>query len=306
MRHHGLHANITDFLNYLERERGFSDKTISSYKTNVLEFLSYLSKRQVTKELLLGYKKNLVNTTTKYGRPPSPATINQKLSSVRSFLRYLHNRDIINKDLCTVLEHVKQPQRSVCFMEVDEVHKLLSSPDTASFTGIRDKALLELLFSSGMRISEAQKLNREDIDLARNEIAIVGKGGKARLCFLSSHANIALKRYLARRKDKYSPLFVRNSSQNKKHNKEVADYRMSRLSLYQSVKKHAKAAGLPDEVSPHTLRHSFATNLLRNGADLNSVKEMLGHSSVLTTQNYLHVTNSHMKNIHEHVFASAK
>ena len=187
-------------------------------------------------------------------------------------------------------------------MTGDQVERLLSQPKISSLRGLRDKAILEIIFSTGLRVSEVAKLNRDQVDLKHREFGVVGKGGRARVVFLSPRAVKWLSRYLEERRDNFPALFI---GHRKKQDNEIVDKRTSKearltaRTIQRLVKKYAKKAKLPFEVTPHVLRHSFATDLLMAGADLRSVQEMLGHKNIATTQIYTHITNKQLKNVHD-------
>jgi len=180
----------------------------------------------------------------------------------------------------------------------DELQALLSAPDITTKIGKRDKAMLELFFSTGLRLAELRSLNVDDLNYKTREISVRGKRGKIRVVFVSDRAVEALQRYMEIRLDHLSPLFIRNFEKANKALPPGEEFRLSRISIYEAVKKYARAAGIMSNPSPHTLRHSFATDLLRNGADLRSVQEMLGHKDLGTTQIYTHVTNPQLKEVH--------
>ena len=216
----------------------------------------------------------------------------------RGFLKYLAQRGIKSLEPALVeLPHVVRKQ--VTFLQYDEIERLLSEIDTETETGLRDRAIIELLFSGGLRVSELTKLNRDSINLSRREFIVRGKGSKDRPIFISETAADWVERYLEKRTDSLVPLFL-NNSRNLQAADTSGDYRrLTTRSVERIVQKYAKLAGITKHVSPHTLRHSFATDLLMNGADLRSVQAMLGHSDISTTQIYTHVTDPHLKEVHE-------
>lgn len=192
----------------------------------------------------------------------------------------------------------KVPERQVKFLNGEEVDRLLNSPSLSTIQGKRDKAILEVLFSTGLRVSELVSLNRDKVDLDRREFGIVGKGGKARVVFLSQRAVDWLIKYLNERKDHFKPLFIRH----KGHVEPVTPDEKMRLtprSIQRLIKKYSHKVRLPIDATPHVMRHSFATDLLNAGADIRSVQEMLGHKNISTTQIYTHVTNKQLREIHE-------
>jgi site-specific recombinase XerD len=196
------------------------------------------------------------------------------------------------------VELPKQGPRSVAFLNPEQIERLLSSPKISNNAGLRDRTILETLFSTGLRVSELVSLNRDQIDLERKEFGVKGKGNKLRVVFLSDTAAQWIKRYLQARKDHFKPLFIRYSGRVDAQNS-GEKMRLTARSIQNIVSKYAKKSGLPIEATPHTLRHSFATDLLISGADIRSVQEMLGHESIRTTQIYTHVTNRHLKEVHK-------
>jgi site-specific recombinase XerD len=196
------------------------------------------------------------------------------------------------------IEIPKTEDRAVKFMTGEQMDRLLNAPSLSSIAGKRDKAILEVLFSTGLRVSELIKLNRDGIDFKRREFGIIGKGGRGRLVFLSARAAEWLELYLKARRDTYKPMFIRHKG-TKAPDKEGESMRLSARSVQRMVKKYVAKIKLPVDATPHVLRHSFATDLLMAGADLRSVQEMLGHKNVATTQIYTHVTNKHLKDVHE-------
>jgi site-specific recombinase XerD len=218
--------------------------------------------------------------------------------ALRAFLRYL----LVKRDIATLspdkIELPKQGSRSVSFLDSGQMERLLNSPKISDNIGLRDKAILETLFSTGLRVSELVSLNRDQIDFDRQEFDIKGKGNKVRVVFLSDAAAEWIKRYLQSRRDSFKPLFIRYSGavDSQKGGERM---RLTARSIENIVTKYAVRSGLPVKATPHTLRHSFATDLLIAGADLRSVQEMLGHESITTTQVYTHVTNRHLKEVHK-------
>ena len=226
------------------------------------------------------------------------ATQSYHLIALRGFLKYLAKRRIQSLDPSLVeLPRTHRPQ--VTFLHIDEIDRILAEIPLDTETGLRDRAIFELLFSSGLRVSELISLNRDSVNLARKEFMVRGKGQKDRPVFVSDTAAEAIEDYLAERKDSLPALFL-NNSKNQPAAGTSGDYRrLTPRSIQRIVDKYVKAAGITKHVTPHTLRHSFATDLLMNGADLRSVQSLLGHSNISTTQIYTHVTDPHLKEIHE-------
>lgn len=299
---------IQDFVESLEVEKGRSRKTAENYERYLLRFLEMageisgkdydLGPEDITQELLRKFRLKLNRLEDERGDGLQAITQAYHLVALRGFLKYLAQRGIESLEPSLVeLPHVTRKQ--VTFLQYDEVERLLAEIDTETETGLRDRAIIELLFSGGLRVSELTKLNRDSINLSRREFIVRGKGNKDRPIFISETAADWVKRYLEKRTDTLVPLFL-NNSRNLQTADTSGDYRrLTPRSVERIVQKYAKLAGITKHVSPHTLRHSFATDLLMNGADLRSVQAMLGHSDISTTQIYTHVTDPHLKEVHE-------
>ncbi len=295
-----INTLLLDWLEHLEIEQNRSQRTITNYHHYLQRFVEFSGDIAVTKidsELIRRWRLWLNRLADDTGRPLGKATQNYHLIALRSFLRYLAKRDIDSLASDKIeLARVTRPQ--ISFLSPDELDKLLDAPDGAKASGLRDRAILELLFSSGLRVSELVKLNRSDINLKTREFMIRGKGQKDRPVYISDEAAGWIKRYLDQRQDNYRPLFIHLGGLKSALNE--GDYtRLTPRSIQRLVNKYAKLAGILKKVTPHTLRHSFATDLLRNGADLRSVQALLGHSNVATTQIYTHVTDPQLKRVHE-------
>jgi len=282
-----------EFLEYLEIEKNRSQLTVRNYDHYLDRFLDWSKVErpdQITHDVVRGFRIYLNRFEDEKGRKMKKVTQDYYVIALRGFLKYLAKHDI--KTLSSEkIELGKVKDRDVGFLELDEVERLIKSVQGDKLESLRDRAILELLFSTGLRVSELAGLNIENVNLKSGEFSVRGKGDKIRLVFLSVSAKIALNEYLARRKDVSPALFVSLKG------KEVS--RLTSRSVERIVKKYAARAGIVKKTTPHTLRHSFATDLLRNGADIRSVQAMLGHSSITTTQIYTHVTNKHLKEIHD-------
>jgi len=296
---------VDDFLEYLVVEKSLSVLTVRNYRHYLTRFMSWmeensipLSPSNVNLELSGQFRLYLANYLDKNGSPLKKATQTYHIIALRSFLRYLGTRrdlPVLNPDK---IDLPKTESRVIEFLNADQLARLLNSPEISNEIGLRDRVILELFFSTGLRVSELTKLNRDQINLDTQEFSVKGKGNKIRLVFISDTAAGWLKRYLAARKDDYRPLFIRYS-RDRSELKQGEKMRLTPRSVERIVKKYSKKAGLPFDAHPHTLRHSFATDLLIQGADLRSVQEMLGHESIRTTQVYTHVTNKHLKEVYK-------
>ncbi len=306
---------INDFLEHLEIESGRSKKTIDNYRLYLERFLiiaqEILNKDEVraddiTRELLRKYRLKL----NRYGSDNGSddlKTITQAyhLIALRGFLKYLARREIKSLDPSLVdLPHVIRKQ--VTFLHFDEVEDMLEQIDLSTESGLRDRAIIELLYSGGLRVSELVGLNRDSINLERREFMVRGKGSKDRPIFISEACADRVADYLTARTDSLPALFL-NNSKNLQAVDQSGNYRrITPRSVERIVEKYARLAGITKHVSPHTLRHSFATDLLMNGADLRSVQSMLGHADISTTQIYTHVTDAHLKEIHDKFHSETK
>jgi len=326
-----------EFLEYCELDKGQSLLTIANYDRYLTRFLEYLEQfkkteiqnskiknqnttnvegpsqlpnqptclpagkatnhqlvpEDITQETVRQYRLHVNRLLDKKGRELKNSTQNYHILALRAFLRYLSFRGVHSLPP-EKISIAKTGDREITFLESDELEAILNKPDITTLGGLRDRAILETFFSTGLRVSELAGLNVSDINFERGEIAVLGKGKKLRVVFLSEKALSFIDQYLTNRgfessdKDKEIPLFI--SSKNS---------RFSIRSIERIVTKYAVAAGLSKKVSPHTFRHSFATDLLIAGADVRSVQSLLGHSSITTTQVYTHVTDQHLRDIHQ-------
>jgi len=285
---------IKDFLEYLEIERNVSQLTIRNYAHYLHRFLAFLQKgapspisvKSITNDSIREYRLYLSRFTDKNNLTLKRVTQNYHLIALRSFLKYCLKRDVA----VVAPEKIDLPKaesRSIKFLEREQVERLLNSAET-----IRDRAILEVLFSTGLRVSELTNLNRDQINFDRREFGVIGKGRRARVVFLSDAAADWVKKYLDARDDADRALFTRTAG------KKDAPLRLTPRSVQRLVEKYVKHARLPVKITPHGLRHSFATDLLTGGADLRAIQEMLGHKNVSTTQIYTHITNPQLKEIH--------
>jgi site-specific recombinase XerD len=290
----------TDFLEYLEIEQNRSQKTIANYDhylTRLVDFAGDIKVSDIDAELIRKWRLWLNRLGTNTSDELQKTTQNYHLIALRSFLKFCAKRDIPALTADKV-ELAKTVRKQVTFLNEDELARVFAQPDINKLAGLRDRAILELLFSSGLRVSELVGLDRDHINLKRREFMVRGKGQKDRPIFISAEAADWIQRYLDKRADSTRPLFVRYSG-NKQVDLSGNYHRLTARSVQRLVSRYALLAGITKHVSPHTLRHSFATDLLMNGADLRSVQAMLGHSNIATTQIYTHVTDPHLKAVHE-------
>ena len=279
---------LNDYLNYLEIEKNRSPKTTENYKHYLNEFLKFskvLMARDITDSVVRDFRLALAR------RDMKKLTQSYYVIALRNFLKYLAKRDI--KSLAAEkIELPKTPSRQIEVLEYGDLERLLKAPKGDDIRALRDKAILETFFSTGMRLSELCSLSRY-IDLKRGELSVRGKGDKIRVVFISDTARDAIKKYMEKRGDADEKLFVSLD----KRNKVIGP--ITPRSVQRMVAQRAKEAGIAKRIHAHQLRHSFATDLLMNGADIRSVQELLGHSNISTTQVYTHLTNKQLKEIHE-------
>jgi len=316
---------LTEFLEYLEIEKNRSQATIKNYSFYLSRFLNWsriTEAEQITAELIRKYRlylNRLPNPKSESGLKKT--TQNYHSIAIRSFLKYLAKRDI--KTLAPEkIELAKQDDRQIEFLEGNDLEKILEAPlivvsqsslvnrlktkdqrpatnNNNQLIKLRDKAILELLFSTGLRVSEMAKLKQDEINLKKDEFSVRGKGSKIRVVFLSNQAKYWLQEYLKKRIDMSSYLFIAHDYATAKTAASEKDKPLTPRSIERIVVKYAKIAGITKKITPHTLRHSFATDLLKNGADIRAVQSMLGHSSITTTQIYTHITDKHLKDIYQ-------
>lgn len=320
---------LKEFLEYLEIERNVSQLTIRNYKHYLDRFLTFLEHglpssltppsvktvkvetseanpghfeaktSDITAENIRQYRLYLSRFVDEKNVPLKRVTQNYHLIALRSFLKYLAKRDIpaITPDK---IDLPKAESHSIKFLDHEQVDRLLNMPEISTPEGLRDKAILEVLFSTGLRVSELVSLNRDGINLDRREFGVIGKGRRVRVVFLSEKAAEWLKRYLGSREDDLQPVFIRYSGKKPDADDTTGQsIRLTARSVQRLVEKYTKKAKLPIKITPHGLRHTFATDLLGNGADLRAIQELLGHKNVSTTQIYTHVTNPQLKQVHD-------
>lgn len=299
-----LAGEVEEFLEYLEIERNCSPLTIRDYRHYLGFFVNWSQEnspvnkpQDLDLETVKKYRVFLSRYLGKNGLPLKKVTQNYYVIALRAFLRYL-----VKKDLPVVapekIELPKVESRSLKFLDREQLARLLSAPEISTPNGLRDKALLEMLFSTGLRVSELVKLNRDQINLERREFGVIGKGQRQRVVFLSDRACQWLERYLASRQDDYKPLFIRYAG-TPDGSLGGEKMRLTVRSVQRILDKYVKKAKIPIKATPHSIRHSFATDLLQNGADLRAIQELLGHKNIATTQIYTHVTNQQLREVHQ-------
>ncbi len=310
-----IYELINDFLEHLEIEAGRSKKTVENYRLYLERFASIaeeitqkdvLKPGDIDKELLRKYRLRLNRYGSEMGGDDLKViTQAYHLIALRGFLKYLARRDIKSLDP-SLVDLPRVIRKQVTFLHFDEVEDMLEQIDLSSESGLRDRAIIELLYSGGLRVSELVGLNRDSINLERREFMVRGKGSKDRPIFISKSAAERVQDYLDARTDSLPPLFLNNSRNTQSVDTSGNYRRITARSVERIVEKYARMAGITKHVSPHTLRHSFATDLLMNGADLRSVQSMLGHADISTTQIYTHVTDAHLKEVHEKFHSDTK
>ena len=294
---------VVEFLEYLQVERGSSPLTIRNYKHYLNRFVLWMDSQNIrenlvdiNQDLVRSFRVYLSNLPGENGSVMTRRTQSYHVIALRSFLKRLVRNDyaVMAPDK---IDLPKIEERQVNFLTGDQVDRLLNAPSQDSIQGKRDKAILEVLFSTGLRVSELTKLDRDKVNLDTKEFGIVGKGGRARVVFLSQRSCDWLIKYLNERNDHFKPLFIHHKG---KMDASTPDdkMRLTPRSVQRMIKKYSHKMKMPMEVTPHVMRHSFATDLLNAGADIRSVQEMLGHKNISTTQIYTHVTNKQLKDIH--------
>ena len=298
--------HVPDFLDYLEIERGLSDNTQKNYSRYLNKFSLWLKLKnkenmmphELTPEDIWDYRLYLARFVDKKNKPLSKLTQNYYLIALRSLLSYFSDKDVIS----IPSDKIKLPkdahnEKSVKFLSLDQIESLLTAPDTSNIQGLRDRAILESLFSTGLRIAELVALNVEQFRSIKNkddlEISVIGKGNHPRTVYFSERALSWIRKYLDVRDDDYKALFINYRS------RKDSDKRLTVRSIERLVKHYSTLANIPFFTTPHTLRHSMATDLLNQGVDLRTIQEFLGHRNIATTQIYTHVTNKRLRDVHK-------
>lgn len=271
--------NIDEFLNYLKYQKNFSEHTIKNYEIDLNDFNKFINKQKINTDLIRKYLKKL------YDNKFSNRTISRKVSSLKSYFKYLESENIIDDNPMSIISNPKVEKTLPNYLNYDDLEKLLNYPDISKKNGLRDALILEMLYSSGCRVSELTNIKVKDIDFDDRKILILGKGNKERYVFYGTKCEDLLKKYLDKEYHEY--LFTN------KHGSKLNERIVRKI-----VEDNARRAGLEVHVTPHTLRHTYATHLLNDGADLKSVGDLLGHENLSTTQIYTHISNERLREVY--------
>jgi site-specific recombinase XerD len=300
-----LSEAIRQFLEHCEIEKNQSKRTLIGYAHYLERFMAFAGDIEIEKidqDLARKFRLHLNRLEYQPNMNLDIKTQNYHMIALRAFLKYCAKRDWLTL-ASEKIDLAKMPGRMVEYMNREELDRLFGAVDTSKITGLRDRAIMEMLYSTGLRISELVALNRQNVDLDRGEFYVRGKGKKVRIVFVSERSKTWILDYLDQRDDNFDPLFINHGRTRKKKEGDLdlkgEHRRFTEYSIQEMVRLAALRTGITKHVTPHTLRHSFATELLINGADIRSVQELLGHSSITTTQIYTHITNSKLKEVHE-------
>ena len=300
---------VADFLESLEIEKGRSTKTVENYGLYLARFIDLITEdfegqemikpSDITPEILRRFRLKLNRFSDNQNKERlSALTQSYHLIALRGFFKYLAKRGIKSLDP-SLIDLPRAAKKQVTFLHFDEIERLLAEIPLDTESGLRDRAIIELLFSGGLRVSELCSLNRDSINLERREFMVRGKGKKDRPIFIDKSTAECIEDYLNMRTDTLPSLFLNNSA-NQQIPSTSGDFRrLTPRSIERIVQKYTRLAGITKHVTPHTMRHSFATDLLMNGADIRSVQSLLGHANISTTQIYTHITDPHLKEVHE-------
>lgn len=301
-----LDVAVITFLEHLEVERNLSQLTLRNYSHYLRRFCDWLKDTQkitditvVDLDVIRKYRVYLARLEDEQGRSLSKSTQSYHIIALRSWLKWFVKNDVV----VIAPEKIDLPKKesiSMKFLNLEQIERLLNQPQLSKQSGLRDKALLEVLFSTGLRVSELVSLNRDQVNTQRKEFGVIGKGRRPRVVFLSDRACEWVDRWLDSREDNWRPVFVRFSGAKPEPLADGEDMRLTTRSVQRLVDTYCRKARLPVKISPHGIRHSFATDLLFNGAGLREVQEMLGHKNIATTQIYTHVTQPQLQKVHKH------
>ena len=294
---------LIDFLEHLEVERNLSKLTLRNYGHYLRRFIDWSANQGITDltkldlDVIRKYRVFLARYEDDQGRTLSKSTQSYHIIALRSWMKWLIKRDadVIQPEK---IDLPKKESHSMKFLQLEQVERLLNQPQLSKKAGLRDKALMEVLFSTGLRVSELVSLNRDQVDTDRQEFGVIGKGRRPRVVFLSERAAVWLRQWLDSREDNWRPVFVRFSGKKPDLLADGEEMRLTTRSVQRLIARYCRKARLPIKISPHGIRHSFATDLLANGAGLREVQEMLGHKNIATTQIYTHVTRPQLKKVH--------
>ncbi|EMF0148434.1 site-specific tyrosine recombinase XerD [Enterococcus hirae] len=295
-----MNEEINDYLHYLTIERGLSLNTRKSYERDLLQYIHYLEDEQITswqdvdRYVVINYLEKM------HDEKKAPATVTRMITSLRRFHQFLRQERLTDHDPMQHIDTPKKVQKLPSTLSLTEVERLIETPDTTKNLGIRDRAILEVMYATGMRVSELVGLKLSDLHLSLGLVQTLGKGDKERIIPLGDYAIQWLERYL----DEARPLLVANPSETHVFVNHHGTG-LSRQGIWKNLKQLVREAGINKEVTPHTLRHSFATHLLENGADLRTVQELLGHADISTTQIYTHITKKRMTDVYKQHFPRA-
>lgn len=305
-----LNPALVTFLEHLEIERNVSQLTIRNYRHYLQRFVEWVSEdqkitdmTQVTQDTVRSYRMYLARYEDELGRTLSKKTQSYHVIALRSWLKWLVKNDVpvLQPEKIDI---PKSESKSMKYLPIEKLEQLFAMPILSEPAGLRDRAILEVLFSTGLRVSELVSLNRDQVDTKRREFGVIGKGRRPRVVFLSERAAHWLERWLAAREDNWQPVFIRFAQHRPDVLADGLEMRLTTRSIQRIVDGYCRKAKLPIKLSPHGLRHSFATDLLSNGAGLRDVQEMLGHKSIATTQIYTHVTRPELKKLHDKYHSS--
>lgn len=286
---------LDDYLHFLRVERQLADNTLTSYERDLKGYIQYMSEVEQLERLGKIERVHILNHLRHLQEMAKTSrTVARHISSIRSFHQFLIREKRSDSDPTVHLEMPQMDKKLPNILSIEEIDALLNSPDTSKANGLRDRAMLELLYASGMRVSECINLDMEDVHLTMGFVRCIGKGGKERIIPLGRAALEANRKYiesgrlvLRNPSEKTDALFINQRGK-----------RLTRQGFWKLLKQHAQKAGIQKELTPHTLRHSFATHLIENGADLRAVQEMLGHADISTTQIYTHVSKTRLKDVY--------
>lgn len=297
-------VSLVAFIEHLEVERNVSQLTIRNYRHYLEKFVEWYAAQglsdlsSLNSELIRQWRVYLSRVVSKRGEPLAKKTQGYYIIALRSWLKWLvkHDAPVIHPEK---IDLPKAESQHMQFLTLDKIESLLAQPQISNKIGLRDKAILEVLFSTGLRVSELVGLNREQVNTDSREFGVIGKGRRPRVVFLSPRAAEWLDRWLGSREDNWSPVFIRFSGKRENLLSDGEEMRLTTRSVQRLLEKYCRRAHLPVKISPHGVRHSFATDLLANGASLRDVQEMLGHKNIATTQIYTHVTRPQLKEAHD-------